>query len=57
MWRCGNCNSEVSVREIVDAALAMRRATDLYDGVPALITDPAKITELSGSLHCTPIMQ
>ncbi len=60
----GECGGAVTAilkylleKKIVDAALAMRRGTDLYDGVPALITDPSKITELSGSLHCAPIMQ
>ena len=44
-------------RKIVDAALAMHRGADHYDGIPVLITDPSNITELSGSLYCAPIMQ
>ena len=60
----GECGGAVTAtlkylleRKIVDAALAMHRGTDHYDGIPALITDPSKITELSGALHCAPIMQ
>jgi formate dehydrogenase subunit beta len=37
---------------IVDAVLAVKRGADLYDGVPTLITDPEKIIESAGSLHC-----
>ena len=60
----GECGGAVTAtlkylleKKIVDAALAMHRGTDHYDGIPALITDPSKITELSGALHCAPIMQ
>lgn len=37
---------------IVDAVLAVKRGADLYDAVPTLITDPEKIIESAGSLHC-----
>lgn len=60
----GECGGAVTAilkylleKKIVDAALAMRQGADLYDGVPTLVTDPSKITEFSGSLHCAPIMQ
>ena len=42
---------------VVDGVLAMGRGTDVYDGVPRLITDPTSTTELSGSLYCAPIIQ
>jgi formate dehydrogenase (coenzyme F420) beta subunit len=60
----GECGGAVTAmlkylleNKIVDAVLAMKRGTDIYDGVPTLLTDPARITELSGSLHCAPIIQ
>jgi formate dehydrogenase subunit beta len=37
---------------IVDAVLAVKKGSDLYDAVPTLITDPEKIIESAGSLHC-----
>ena len=37
---------------IVDAVLAVKRGADLYDAVPTLISDPEKIIESAGSLHC-----
>ena len=37
---------------IVDAVLAVKKGADLYDAVPTLITDPEKIIESAGSLHC-----
>ncbi|MGF7117129.1 Coenzyme F420 hydrogenase/dehydrogenase, beta subunit C-terminal domain [Methanobacterium oryzae] len=37
---------------IVDAVLAVTKGADLYDAVPTLITDPEKIIESAGSLHC-----
>lgn len=37
---------------IVDAVLAVQKGSDLYDAVPSLITDPEKIIESAGSLHC-----
>jgi len=35
----------------VDAVLGVRKGADIYDAVPVLITDPAEILEISGSLH------
>lgn len=43
--------------KIVDGVLAMGKGKDIYDGVPKLITDPAAISEISGSLHCAPLLQ
>jgi formate dehydrogenase subunit beta len=37
---------------MVDAVLAVRKGADLYDAVPAIITDPAELTQTAGSLHC-----
>ncbi len=37
---------------IVDAVLAVKKGSDLYDAVPTLIKDPEKIIETAGSLHC-----
>ncbi len=37
---------------IVDAILAVKKGSDLYDAVPTLITDPDKVIETAGSLHC-----
>jgi formate dehydrogenase subunit beta len=37
---------------MVDAVLAVKRGIDLYDAVPAIITDPADLDETAGSLHC-----
>lgn len=37
---------------IVDAVLAVKKGSDLYDAVPTLISDPEKIIETAGSLHC-----
>ena len=60
----GECGGAVTAtlkylleNKVVDGVLAMKRGKDIYDGVPTLITDPAKITELSGSLHCAPVIQ
>ncbi|HNQ30227.1 MAG: Formate dehydrogenase subunit beta [Methanoregulaceae archaeon PtaB.Bin009] len=39
-------------KKIVDAVLAVKRGQDIYDAVPTLVTDPAKINETAGSLHC-----
>jgi len=36
----------------VDAVLAVKKGADLYDAVPTLITDPEKVIESAGSLHC-----
>jgi formate dehydrogenase subunit beta len=39
-------------QKMVDAVLAVKKGQDLYDAVPVLITDPKKISEAAGSLHC-----
>ncbi|PWR71427.1 Coenzyme F420 hydrogenase/dehydrogenase, beta subunit C-terminal domain [Methanospirillum lacunae] len=36
----------------VDAVVAIKKGKDLYDAVPAVITDPAEILTTAGSLHC-----
>lgn len=38
----------------VDAVLAITKGTDLYDGVPTLITNPEDVIKSAGSLHCAP---
>jgi formate dehydrogenase subunit beta len=38
--------------KVVDAVLAIRRGTDLYDAQPVLITDPKELASTAGSLHC-----
>ena len=37
---------------IVDGVFAVRKGADVYDAMPALITDPAEIAQTAGSLHC-----
>lgn len=37
---------------IVDAVLGVKKGADLYDAVPTLISDPNKVIETAGSLHC-----
>ena len=37
---------------IVDAVLAVKKGSDLYDAVPTLITNPEEVIESAGSLHC-----
>jgi formate dehydrogenase subunit beta len=38
----------------VDAAVGVKaRDGNRYDGIPVLITEPEKVTETSGTLHCT----
>ncbi|AEG17160.1 Coenzyme F420 hydrogenase/dehydrogenase, beta subunit C-terminal domain [Methanobacterium paludis] len=37
---------------IVDAVLAVKKGSDIYDAVPTLVNDPKKIIETGGSLHC-----
>jgi formate dehydrogenase subunit beta len=60
----GDCGGAVTATlryllesDAVDGVLAMRRGADFYDGVPTLVTDPEKITQLSGSLLCAPVIQ
>ncbi|HON82281.1 MAG TPA: Coenzyme F420 hydrogenase/dehydrogenase, beta subunit C-terminal domain [Methanoregulaceae archaeon] len=36
----------------VDAVLAVKKGADLYDAVPAVITDPKELDQTAGSLHC-----
>ena len=36
----------------VDAVLAVKRGVDLYDAVPAIVTDPKDLDQCAGSLHC-----
>jgi len=38
--------------KMVDAVLAVKRGVDVYDAVPALISDPEEIDQTAGSLHC-----
>ena len=38
-------------KKIVDAVFAIKKGQDIYDAVPTLITDPAKVSETAGSLH------
>ena len=59
----GECGGAVTAtlkylleKKVVDAVLAMKRGADIYDGVPTLVSDPARISELSGSLHCAPVI-
>ena len=37
---------------MVDAVLVVTRGVDLYDAKPVLVTDPAKLKDTAGSLHC-----
>jgi formate dehydrogenase subunit beta len=60
----GDCGGAVTATlkyllesDAVDAVLAVRRGADIYDGVPTLVTDPEKIIQLSGALHCAPVIQ
>ncbi|MBN2733911.1 MAG: Coenzyme F420 hydrogenase/dehydrogenase, beta subunit C-terminal domain [Methanomicrobiaceae archaeon] len=36
----------------VDGVLAVKKGVDIYDAQPILITEPEKIAECAGSLHC-----
>ncbi|MDO9540544.1 MAG: Coenzyme F420 hydrogenase/dehydrogenase, beta subunit C-terminal domain [Methanocalculus sp.] len=38
--------------KVVDAVLAIKKGSDIYDAVPTIITDPAEIGGSAGSLHC-----
>lgn len=38
--------------KMVDAVLAVRKGADIYDAKLELITDPAEIPNVAGSLHC-----
>ncbi len=55
----GECGGAVTAllkyaleNKVVDAVLAIKKGQDIYDAVPTLITDPEKIIETAGSLHC-----
>ena len=37
---------------IVDAVLTVKKGVDIYDPIPAFITDPAELSDTAGSLHC-----
>jgi formate dehydrogenase subunit beta len=37
---------------MVDAVLVVTKGVDLYDARPVIITDPAKLKDTAGSLHC-----
>ena len=43
--------------KMVDAVLAVKKGSDLYDAIPTIITDPKKIGTTSGSLHCGSLLQ
>ena len=38
--------------KVVDAVLAVKKGTDLYDAQPVLITDAKDLAQTAGSLHC-----
>jgi len=38
--------------KLVDAVLVITKGVDLYDAKPVIITDPAKLKDTAGSLHC-----
>jgi len=42
--------------KLVDAVLAVKKGYDLYDAVPAVISDPKDIDQTAGSLHCGSIL-
>ncbi|MDD4253770.1 MAG: Coenzyme F420 hydrogenase/dehydrogenase, beta subunit C-terminal domain [Methanofollis sp.] len=55
----GECGGAVSSllkfaleSKMVDAVLAVKKGADIYDAVPALITNPEEIAQTAGSLHC-----
>jgi len=37
---------------LIDAALVLKKGSDLFDGVPVLIDDPEDLADSAGSLHC-----
>jgi formate dehydrogenase subunit beta len=39
-------------KKMVDAVFAVKRGQDIYDAVPAYITDPKELDQTAGSLHC-----
>lgn len=55
----GECGGAVTAllkyaleNKIVDAVLTVKKGVDVYDAVPAFITDPEELTKTAGSLHC-----
>ncbi|MCK9152536.1 Coenzyme F420 hydrogenase/dehydrogenase, beta subunit C-terminal domain [Methanobacterium alcaliphilum] len=40
----------------IDGILTLTKGEDVYDGIPALITESSEIIETCGSLHCAPTM-
>ncbi len=38
--------------KMIDAVLAVRKGTDLYDAQPVIVTDPKALAGTAGSLHC-----
>ena len=55
----GECGGAVTsllkyalTNKIVDAVLTVTKGVDIYDPLPAFITDPADLDKCSGSLHC-----
>ena len=41
---------------LVDGVLAIRPGDDIYDGIPAFITDSEDLISTAGSYHCAPIL-
>jgi formate dehydrogenase (coenzyme F420) beta subunit len=37
---------------LIDAALVLKKGSDLYDAVPVLLDDPEDLIDSAGSLHC-----
>jgi formate dehydrogenase (coenzyme F420) beta subunit len=55
----GECGGVVSSvikylleNKLIDAALVLKKGTDIYDAVPVLIDDPDELIDTAGSLHC-----
>jgi formate dehydrogenase subunit beta len=42
--------------KMVDAVLAVTKGVDIYDAKPVIITDPAKLKDTAGSLHCGTVL-
>lgn len=40
----------------VEGVLNIKKGKDVYDGIPTFTTDPQKLIETAGSLHCAPTM-
>jgi formate dehydrogenase subunit beta len=57
--KAGECGGAITAllkyaleSKMVDAVVNVKRGVDLYDAVPAYITDPAELINTAGSLHC-----